>query len=74
MTSSTRSSEALFQRGLKVLVEGVSSSSRGPATFGTHPRYMSHGSGADGQIGPKAVRVLLDDWRGGTDIHARMFY
>ncbi len=46
MTSSSRSSEALFQRGLKVLVEGVSSSSRGPATFGTHPRYMSHGSGA----------------------------
>ena len=46
MTSSTTASEALFQRGLKVLVEGVSSASRGPATFGTHPRYMSHGEGA----------------------------
>ena len=41
----TEKSEALFQRGLKVLVEGVSSASRGPATFGTHPRYMSHGAG-----------------------------
>ncbi len=42
----TEKSEALFQRGLKVLVEGVSSASRGPATFGTHPRYMTHGQGA----------------------------
>lgn len=39
-------SEALFERGRKVLVEGVSSASRGPAAFGTTPRYMSHGSGA----------------------------
>ena len=39
-------SEELYRRGLAVLVEGVSSSSRGPATFGTHPRYMSHGEGA----------------------------
>jgi glutamate-1-semialdehyde 2,1-aminomutase len=38
-------SEALFRRGMDVLVEGVSSASRGPATFGTHPRYMSHGEG-----------------------------
>lgn len=38
-------SEALFRRGMEVLVEGVSSASRGPATFGTHPRYMSHGEG-----------------------------
>ena len=38
-------SEALFRRGMEVLVEGVSSASRGPATFGTHPRYMSHGAG-----------------------------
>ena len=42
----TSASEALFRRGLEVLVEGVSSASRGPATFGTHPRYMSHGQGA----------------------------
>lgn len=46
MTPNTAASEALFQRGLEVLVEGVSSASRGPATFGTFPRYMSHGSGA----------------------------
>jgi len=40
------SSQSLFDRGLKVLVEGVSSASRGPATFGGAPRYMSHGQGA----------------------------
>ena len=39
-------SHSLFDRGLKVLVEGVSSASRGPATFGGAPRYMSHGAGA----------------------------
>ncbi|MGB3146538.1 MAG: aspartate aminotransferase family protein [Paracoccaceae bacterium] len=39
-------SEALFERGRKVLVEGVSSASRGPAAFGQTPRYMSHGQGA----------------------------
>lgn len=38
-------SQSLFERGLKVLVEGVSSPSRGPAAFGTTPRYMSHGQG-----------------------------
>lgn len=42
----SKKSEALFNRGMKVLVEGVSSASRGPATFGSYPRYMSHGSGA----------------------------
>lgn len=39
-------SQTLFERGSKVLVEGVSSASRGPAAFGTTPRYMSHGQGA----------------------------
>lgn len=39
-------SQSLFERGMKVLVEGVSSASRGPATFGGAPRYMSHGEGA----------------------------
>ena len=29
-----------------MLVEGVSSASRGPAAFGTTPRYMSHGEGS----------------------------
>lgn len=46
MPHNQTASEVLFQRGLKVLVEGVSSSSRGPATFGGAPRYMSHGKGA----------------------------
>jgi glutamate-1-semialdehyde 2,1-aminomutase len=39
-------SQSLFERGMKVLVEGVSSASRGPATFGGAPRYMSHGQGS----------------------------
>ena len=39
-------SQSLFERGMRVLVEGVSSASRGPATFGGAPRYMSHGAGA----------------------------
>lgn len=39
-------SKTLFERGRKVLIEGVSSASRGPATFGGAPRYMSHGQGA----------------------------
>jgi glutamate-1-semialdehyde 2,1-aminomutase len=42
----TRGSEAMFDRGSKVLVEGVSSASRGPASFGSYPRYMTHGNGA----------------------------
>ena len=44
MTQNT--SESLFERGSKVLIEGVSSASRGPAAFGTTPRYMSHGEGS----------------------------
>ena len=44
MTQNT--SESLFERGSKVLIEGVSSASRGPAAFGTTPRYMSHGHGS----------------------------
>ncbi|MBT9247731.1 aspartate aminotransferase family protein (plasmid) [Gemmobacter fulvus] len=39
-------SQQLFERGRKVLIEGVSSASRGPSTFGGAPRYMSHGQGA----------------------------
>jgi glutamate-1-semialdehyde 2,1-aminomutase len=42
----SNTSQSLFERGMKVLVEGVSSASRGPATFGGAPRYMSHGAGA----------------------------
>lgn len=43
---SQNTSQSLFERGMKVLVEGVSSASRGPAAFGTTPRYMSHGQGS----------------------------
>lgn len=46
MATPRSGSQALFERGLKVLVEGVSSASRGPAAFGGAPRYMSHGKGA----------------------------
>lgn len=46
MKKPTDRSKALFDRGMKVLVEGVSSASRGPASFGDYPRYMSHGKGA----------------------------
>ncbi len=38
-------SEALHARGLKVMVEGVSSASRGPAAFGRAPQYMERGEG-----------------------------
>lgn len=38
-------SRALHERGLKVMVEGVSSASRGPATFGRAPQYMERGEG-----------------------------
>ena len=44
MTQNT--SESLFERGSKVLIEGVSSASRGPAAVGTTRRYMSHGHGS----------------------------
>lgn len=36
---------ALYERALKVLVEGVSSASRGPASFGRAPQYMDRGQG-----------------------------
>jgi glutamate-1-semialdehyde 2,1-aminomutase len=39
-------SQSLFERGMKVLAEGVSSASAGPVTFGGTSRYMSHGAGA----------------------------
>ena len=42
----SNTSQSLFDRGMRVLIEGVSSASRGPATFGGAPRYMSHGAGS----------------------------
>ncbi|MDH3229298.1 MAG: aspartate aminotransferase family protein [Alphaproteobacteria bacterium] len=42
----TAESARLFERASKVLVEGVSSASRGPAAFGTYPEYMRRAEGA----------------------------
>jgi glutamate-1-semialdehyde 2,1-aminomutase len=42
----TTESARLFERASKVLVEGVSSASRGPAAFGTYPEYMRRAEGA----------------------------
>jgi glutamate-1-semialdehyde 2,1-aminomutase len=42
----TRSAE-LFERGREVLVDGVSSPSRGPLNFRPHPIFMARGAGAE---------------------------
>jgi len=42
----TAESGKLYERARKVLVEGVSSASRGPAAFGTYPEYMRRAEGA----------------------------
>src|SRR5689334_24790402 len=42
----TRSAE-LFARGREVLVDGVSSPSRGPLNFRPHPIFMARGAGAE---------------------------
>ncbi len=39
-------SEALFRRGTQVLVEGVSSGSRGPLNYKPYPAYMSRAKGS----------------------------
>lgn len=46
MEYSTENSKELFQRALKVLVEGVSSPSRGPANYGDYPIFIKRGEGA----------------------------
>ncbi len=42
----TEKSKALYERTLGVLIEGSSSSSRGPVTFGKHPTFMERGRGS----------------------------
>lgn len=42
----TTESRKLYDRAVKVLVEGVGSASRGPATFGDYPPYMRRAEGA----------------------------
>ncbi len=46
MTYSTSESGKLFERAQKVLVEGVSSGSRGPLNYKPYPPYMREGKGA----------------------------
>jgi glutamate-1-semialdehyde 2,1-aminomutase len=41
----TERSAALFERALHVLVDGVSSPSRGPLNYHPHPLYMARGAG-----------------------------
>lgn len=42
----TQKSKALFERALRVMVEGGSSPSRGPANYGDYPLFIAHGAGA----------------------------
>src|SRR5579864_8579791 len=46
MAHTTQRSAALFQRTAGVLIEGGSSASRGPATFGDYPLFMERGEGS----------------------------
>jgi glutamate-1-semialdehyde 2,1-aminomutase len=46
MTYSTSTSKALFDRALRVLIEGGSSPSRGPANYGDYPLFIARGRGA----------------------------
>ena len=42
----TKTSKQLYQRTLDLLIEGSSSSSRGPANYGDYPLFMERGSGS----------------------------
>jgi len=46
MSYTTERSKALFQRALRVLIEGGSSPSRGPANYGEYPLFIARGEGA----------------------------
>lgn len=43
---STEASKRLYQRSTRVLIEGSSSSSRGPANYGEYPIFMRRGAGS----------------------------
>lgn len=43
---STETSKRLYQRSTRVLIEGSSSSSRGPANYGEYPIFMQRGAGS----------------------------
>ncbi len=46
MSYSTSKSKELFERALRVLVEGGSSPSRGPANYGEYPLFIDRGRGS----------------------------
>lgn len=46
MSRDTSRSEALFERALRVMVEGGSSPSRGPANYGEFPLFLERAAGA----------------------------
>jgi glutamate-1-semialdehyde 2,1-aminomutase len=46
MSYTTANSKALFERALRVMVEGGSSPSRGPANYGAYPLFIARGEGA----------------------------
>ena len=46
MNYTTEGSKALFERSLKVMIEGGSSPSRGPANYGEYPLFIARGEGA----------------------------
>ncbi len=46
MALRTERSKQLYQRTLDLLIEGSSSSSRGPANYGEYPLFMQRGSGS----------------------------
>ncbi|MFQ5639393.1 MAG: aspartate aminotransferase family protein [bacterium] len=46
MPTSPEKSKALFERAIKVMIEGGSSASRGPANYGEYPIFMERGEGA----------------------------
>ena len=46
MSYSTKKSQSLFERAVKVLVEGGSSPSRGPVNYGDYPLFLERSQGA----------------------------
>jgi glutamate-1-semialdehyde 2,1-aminomutase len=46
MTYTTEKSKELFERAVRVMVEGGSSPSRGPANYGEYPLFIERGEGA----------------------------
>src|SRR5512141_2228278 len=46
MTYRTDKSKALFDRAVRVMIEGGSSPSRGPANYGSYPLFLDSGCGS----------------------------